>query len=73
MRSFVVRFESLPPAAGPEPSAFCVLGNLLTSKTIPELLASPTNSAAGLAERRHNEMIAERHADRIFQVVPVNH
>lgn len=47
-------------------------GNLLTSKTIPELVTSPSNSAASVAERKHNEMIAERHADRIFQKLDLN-
>lgn len=45
-------------------------GNLLSSKTIPDMMPSPstTNSAAAMAERRNHEMFAERHADRIFQV-----
>ena len=30
---------------------------------------STTNSAAAMAERRNHEMFAERHADRIFQVL----
>lgn len=46
-------------------------GNLLSNKTIPEMMATPSAAAtaAALAERRNNEMIAERHADRIFQVL----
>lgn len=46
-------------------------GNLLSSKTIPDMTPSPstTNSAAAMAERRNHEMFAERHADRIFQVL----
>jgi hypothetical protein len=51
------------------PSSFTI-GNLLSSKTIPDMMPSPstTNSAAAMAERRNHEMFAERHADRIFQV-----
>ncbi len=30
---------------------------------------SAANSAAAMAERKNHEMIAERHADRIFQVI----
>ena len=35
------------------------------------MMATPSAAAtaAALAERRNNEMIAERHADRIFQVL----
>nr|CAH0111838.1 unnamed protein product [Daphnia galeata] len=49
-------------------------GNLLSSKTIPDMMPSPstTNSAAAMAERRNHEMFAERHADRIFQKLDLN-